>query len=103
MRADISGWTTRLSEEDIVRYTRSGAWRNATLADCARGLAQHSPERTAAVEGTRTVTFAELYAQAQRLAGAFHALGLRPGAVISLQLPNWIETLAINLAACMAG
>ena len=103
MRTDVSGWATRLSEQDVVRYTRSGAWRNTTLADCARRLAQQSPERTAVVEGARTATFAEVYAQAQRLASAFNVLGLRPGGVISLQLPNWIETLAINLAACMGG
>src|SRR5262245_17801976 len=103
MRTDISGWTTRLGEQDIARYTHSGAWRNVTLADCARALAQHSPGRIAVVEGERSATFGDVYAQAARLAGAFGALGLTPGAVISLQLPNWIETLTINLAACMAG
>jgi len=30
-------------------------------------------------------------------------MGLRPGDVISFQLPNWIETMVINLAACRAG
>jgi acyl-CoA synthetase (AMP-forming)/AMP-acid ligase II len=103
MHTDVSGWTTRVSEPDIAGYTRSGAWRNVTLADCARGLVQHSPERIAVVEATRTSTFAEVYAQAQRLASAFDALGLKPGEVISLQLPNWSETLALNLAACMSG
>ena len=44
-----------------------------------------------------------MHAQAQRLASAFAALGLQPGEVISLQLPNWVETLALNLGACMAG
>ena len=103
MRTDVSGWATRLSEQDIARYTGSGAWRNVTLADCAHRLAQRSPERIAAIEATRTSTFGEVYAQAQRLAGAFSAFGLKPGEVISLQLPNWIETLVVNLAACMAG
>ncbi len=35
MRTDVSGWVTRLTDEDIDRYTRSGAWRDVTLADCA--------------------------------------------------------------------
>jgi acyl-CoA synthetase (AMP-forming)/AMP-acid ligase II len=103
MRMDVSGWTTRLRQEDIARYTETGAWRNVTLADCARRQAQRAPGRVAVVEGSRVSTFGEVHAQAQRLASAFASLGLKPGDVISLQLPNWAETLALNLAACMAG
>ena len=103
MRKDPSGWTTRVREEDIARYARAGVWRNVTLADCARHQVRHSPHRVTVVDGTQARTFGEIFAEAQRLSRAFAALGLRQGDVVSLQLPNWSETMALNLAASMAG
>ena len=103
MRTDISGWVTRLSDEDIARYTASGAWRNVTLADCAARLAQRVPDRVAVVEGERSVSFRRLFDEARQLAAALRGRGLQPGDVISFQLPNWVETMVINLAACLAG
>ncbi len=85
MRRDVSGWTTRLRQQDIARYTQAGAWRNVTLADCAQRRAQVGPERVAVVEGSRVSTFGEVLVEAQRLANAFVALGLKPGEVVSLK------------------
>jgi acyl-CoA synthetase (AMP-forming)/AMP-acid ligase II len=103
MRTDIGGWRTRLTDEDIARYSASGAWRNLTLADRAQRIAERAPGRIAVVEGDRAVTFGEVLTQARRLAAALRAAGLRPGEVVSFQLPNWSETMTINLAACIAG
>ena len=103
MRTDASGWVTRLTDEDIVRYARTGAWRNVTLAECAIRAAEHAPDRLAVVDGSRSLTFGGLLAEARQLTAAFSAMGLRAGDVISYQLPNWAETMTINLAACLAG
>jgi len=103
MRTDVSGWVTRLTQEEIARHTASGAWRNVTLADCAMRMAQHAPERVAVIDGARERTFGQLMAQARRLAAAFAARGLKPGDVVSFQLPNWSEAMVLNLAACLAG
>ncbi|HXV06888.1 MAG TPA: AMP-binding protein [Burkholderiales bacterium] len=103
MQTDISGWVTRLCDEDIVRYTASGAWRDVTVADCAARLAQRAPDRVGVLEGERSVSFRRLFDEAQRLAAALRGRGLQPGDVMSFQLPNWVETLVINLAACLAG
>jgi non-ribosomal peptide synthetase component E (peptide arylation enzyme) len=103
MCADVSGWTTRLTQADIERHTASGAWRNLTLADRAREAAQRFPERIAVVEGERAMRFGEIYAAAQRLARALRASGLQRGDVVSFQLPNWCETMVLNLAACLGG
>jgi acyl-CoA synthetase (AMP-forming)/AMP-acid ligase II len=103
MRSDVGGWTTRLTSEAIERYTRSGAWRNTTLAGCAAREAARAPDRVAVVEGARTLTYAALMEEANRLTAAFAAAGLRPGDVVSFQLPNWTETMAINIAACASG
>jgi len=103
MRTDIGGFGTRLTDEMIERYTRAGAWRNVTLADCAEREAASVPDRVAVVEGARELTCAEVMDQARRLVTAFGAAGLRPGDVVSFQLPNWFETMAINIAACSSG
>ncbi len=103
MRKDISSWNTRLTEEMIERFTRTGAWRNVTVAHCTIREALQQPDSVVVVEGERAYTFAEIADQAFELAGAFDALGLAPGDVISFQLPNWSETMAINIAACMSG
>ena len=103
MRRDISGWITRLTDAQIAQHTASGAWRNVTLADCAAQMAQRAPDRVAVIDGPRELTFGALMAQAQRLAGAFAAMGLQPGDVVSFQLPNWFEAMVLNVAACLAG
>ena len=103
MREDISGWLTRLTDEEIARHTASGAWRNVTLADCATRIAQHAPDRVAVVDGAHQVTYGRMLEHARRLAAGFADPGLEPGDVISFQLPNWWETMAINLAACIRG
>ena len=103
MRTDVSGWVTRLDDEAIGRYTRSGAWRGVTLADHAVREAERAPDRVAVIEGERSITCGQVLSGAYRLVGAFNALGLKPGDVISFQLPNWIETVAINVAAALAG
>ena len=103
MHTDISGWVTRLSDEDIARYTATGAWRDVTLGDCAARLLQRAPDRVAVVEGERSLSVGALFDAALRLAAALRGGGLQPGDVISFQLPNWVETLVINLAACLAG
>jgi len=103
MRHDVSGWTTRLTSEDIDRYGHSGAWRGVTLADCARLQMRMRGDRAAVIDGTRPSSYAELFDDAHKLAKAFRATGLEPGQTVSFQLPNWRETMVINLAACLAG
>jgi acyl-CoA synthetase (AMP-forming)/AMP-acid ligase II len=103
MRNDVSGWVTRLTDEEMRRYRRTGAWKDVTLADCARRRAERAPDRTVVVEGDRSASFGALFAEAQQLAVAFAVMGLKPGDVISYQLPNWTETMVINVAACLAG
>ncbi len=103
MSKDVSGWMTRLTDEEIARHTRAGAWRNVTVADCAQRQAREAPDQIAVIDGARALTFAQLLSEARQLARAFQARGLKPGDVIAFQLPNWAETLAINLAASHAG
>ena len=56
----------------------------------ARRAAAH-PDREAIVDHRHRVTYGELLARVDRTAAALQQLGLRPGDVVTIQLPNWVE------------
>jgi len=103
MASPASRWPTRLTPELIETYTRSGQWSGRTLAHHARELVRREPRRVAVIDGAQTLEFGTLFEQALRLAAGLRRRGLQPGDVISFQLPNWHETMVINLAACLGG
>ena len=74
-----------------------------TLAAYARRRALQYPDRVAFYEAGRTIGYGSLLSEAEALAGSLWRSGLRPGDVVSFQLPNWIETAIINLAANLLG
>jgi acyl-CoA synthetase (AMP-forming)/AMP-acid ligase II len=102
-RTDPNGLTIRWSDEFAASYRAEGHWRDSTLVDTARAAVRADPDRALLIEGNARLTRHEAWDQALRLAGFFKTCGLKPGDVISLQLPNWIETAIIALAARMSG
>lgn len=84
-------------------YAANGAWAMQTLADLARERAAQTPDFVCFIDGDGQYTFSQVLAQAEALAAALHARGLRAGDVIAFQVPNWREAAAINLAAVIAG
>lgn len=96
-------WNTRLTRDMIARYEQSGQWANVTIGESARECALNHPDRIAVIDGAHTRSFGQIYEQALRLAKAFRDCGLEPGDVVSFQLPNWYETLEINIAAALGG
>ncbi|MGJ7531395.1 AMP-binding protein [Variovorax sp. GB1P17] len=103
MRKDVSRWSTRLDDDMAARYRASGQWTGMTLARCAADRAAGMPGKIAVVDGKVQLTFAQLLDQATRLARTMRRAGLVPGDVVSFQLPNWHETLVINLACSLGG
>lgn len=103
MRTDVSGWKTRLTDELIAENTASGIWRNETLADQLAGVLARNPDKVLIIEGGRTHTAAEMDRQARTLASALQRRGLKAGDVVSFELPNWPETVVIDLACSMLG
>lgn len=96
-------WRTRLSDDMIVGYTRSGHWQGRSLARNAAERARATPDAVAVIDGEVRLTFAGIWSRAARLAASFERRGLQCGDVISFQLPNWHEAMLINLAAAMKG
>ncbi|CAN7537859.1 AMP-binding protein [Phenylobacterium sp. LjRoot219] len=103
LRTDPSGFAIRWSEEVAAQYRAAGHWRETTLVDAARAALREDPNRLLLIEGEQRVTRAEVWDQALRLAAFFASRGLTPGDVVAFQLPNWVETAVIALAARMAG
>ena len=82
---------TRLTPALIERFTRSGHWGTDTFYDVLARRAAAHPEREAIVDHRHRVTYGELLARVDRTAAALQQLGLGPGDVVTIQLPNWVE------------
>jgi acyl-CoA synthetase (AMP-forming)/AMP-acid ligase II len=102
-RTDVSGLSVRWSEADAARFRSEGHWLDSTLVDAARAALKADPDKTLLIEGSRRLTRRKAWDQALRLAAFFQARELKPGDVVSLQLPNWIEAAVVALAARMMG
>lgn len=74
-----------------------------TLARQAVAASENWADQAAFIEGGTRLSFAEVLAAAQHLARSLYELGLRPGDVVSFQLPNWTEAAIINVAVSLGG
>ncbi len=68
-----------------------------------RAAARRYGERTAFVQGGRSLTFAEVLADACRTANALAARGIAPGDVVAVHLPNCLQYPAVYYGVLMAG
>jgi cyclohexanecarboxylate-CoA ligase len=99
--------TTR--ERAAATFRAEGWWRDETFLDDLRAAARRHPDRAALIcwhadgGGTWTVTYADLVDLVDRLAAALVGLGVRRGDVVTLQLPNSWQLVALCLACARAG
>ncbi len=94
---------TILTDEIIDEYTKAGYWQNKVITDFLDEVVARTPDKVAAIDPRRQVTYAELAAEVDRAALGFLEMGIEPGDVISFQLPNWIEFLVVHFAATRIG
>jgi non-ribosomal peptide synthetase component E (peptide arylation enzyme) len=59
-----------------------------TFHDVLAGRAAAHPDREAIVDRRHRVTYGELLTRVERTAAALQSLGLGPGDVVTIQLPN---------------
>lgn len=81
----------------------TGVWPNKTLDDYLRRHATERGDKLVMVDRKWRLSFAELERLAHRVACGLYQLGIRPGDVISIQLPNWAEWLILHCAATKLG
>lgn len=92
-----------------AHYYQQGWWRDRTLIDDFLDQAAAHPDRVAVVSAKQASpvlhrhSYAELERLSRRFAAAFLALGVRPGDVVSVQLPNSWEFPALVYGALRAG
>ncbi|MEV0503171.1 AMP-binding protein [Streptomyces spectabilis] len=104
---DLAG---RVPDDLADKFRAEGWWRSdATLLDDLRRHARAHPERKAVVcrhtdgRATETLTYAGLVAIVERLAAGLAGLGVRHGDVVTLQLPNSWQLIALSLACARIG
>ena len=87
----------------------AGFWKDRILLDDFDALLRERPEALAIVAhdvttGTRTrLTYGELGTRVERIAVGLARLGVETGDVVSYQLPNWWEFVALHLACLRIG
>jgi acyl-coenzyme A synthetase/AMP-(fatty) acid ligase len=84
---------------------RLGHWNDDTLSARVAKHASKKPDSCAVVDsvGKREFSYAQLDADASRLANFLIAAGIKPGDVVSVQMPSWYETVVIDLGVMRAG
>ncbi|WP_406143472.1 (2,3-dihydroxybenzoyl)adenylate synthase [Streptomyces sp. NBC_01012] len=85
------GWSAAESE----RYRKAGHWAGVTFGSWLRRWAVARPTGVALVDGDRRWTYAELDAEADRVAHGLRGLGLGRGDRVVVQLPNRAEFVLI--------
>jgi acyl-CoA synthetase (AMP-forming)/AMP-acid ligase II len=86
-------------------YESERLWDQETLVRRVEHWAAVEPERIAVIDDPCAdgYTYAQLLADARSFAAALRARGVVPGSVVSVQMPNWYETVAIDVGVLMAG
>lgn len=104
-------------DEEIVRavarrrpdMVRNGMWPDILLLGRLAAAVADCPERAAIIgrnseaDQAAVLTFSELDDRARRIASGLKRSGIRPGDVVSFQLPNWWQFAAIHLACLYIG
>ena len=93
------GWP----EDVAAAYRASGLWEGVTIGEMFARAARRSPDKLALVHGDERLTYAALLARCQDRAARFAAVGLRPGDLVLMQLPNTVEFVVSYLALTMIG
>ncbi|HJM93728.1 MAG: AMP-binding protein [Alphaproteobacteria bacterium] len=94
---------TSYGRAEYQEYYAKGYWRAETFPEALRASVRTAPDRTALVHAERRLSHAELFAQVRRAAAGLESLGVGPGSVVSLQLPNSIELVVAVLAVWELG
>ncbi|WAX58470.1 AMP-binding protein [Jatrophihabitans cynanchi] len=90
--------------ERELEYIAGGLWDDSLLADRVAAHAAATPNAPAVRDDYGVVAnYAQLDRDASRVATLLAELGVRPGDVVALQLPNWYASAAIAVGATRAG
>jgi acyl-CoA synthetase (AMP-forming)/AMP-acid ligase II len=93
----------RFTAEYRRRWVDAGLWGDRTLHDLFDETVAQRPDAVAVITPERRFTFAELKADSDALAAGLIGWGVRPGDIVAVQLPNWVEFWLLQLALSRVG
>lgn len=102
-RGTTMAFETNLTGERIAEHVAQGHWTGEVITDHLDASTARVPDKVAAVDEHRTVTYRELADLVQRCAAGLLELGVNPGDVVSFQLPNRVEWLVAHFACTRIG
>ena len=85
------------------RERESGHWTDCFVDGYVSAAAQLVPSQLAIVDGAVRLSYAELDASIDAVAGALRGLGVGKGDAVSWQLPNWHEAIVLHHAVMRIG
>ena len=98
-----SPYTDRYNPQQIEDFYGARLWTTETFHDLLARRVADNPDKVFATDGTRSLTFRELFDGAQRLAVGLHRQGWRAGDVAAMQLPSWVEFVQVLAALSRLG
>ncbi|MGW0035163.1 AMP-binding protein [Gordonia sp. NPDC003376] len=93
----------RYTREQIDGYYTAGQWADENFTELLRSRAESKPDKVFVTDGVHALTFAELYASSQQLAVGLHRDGVRAGARVAVQLPNWAAFIVVAASLARIG
>lgn len=94
---------TRLTADMIDRYAAPNYWGDMTYPRLLERNASRFGNDVAVVDEHRQITWAELWADARKLAAHFIDIGVAHGDVVAIQLPNRIDYVVALAATNLVG
>jgi cyclohexanecarboxylate-CoA ligase len=100
---------SQLSPALIQRHKASGHWHEKTLLDYLDEVAPTRLDKVAVTDfnsmtgRATTLSYRQLLHASRRIALGLVALGVQRGDVVSYQLPNWWQFMALHLACLQVG
>ncbi|WP_344395433.1 AMP-binding protein [Streptomyces vastus] len=100
--------TLRPSATTVEQYRKEDLWRAGTILDDLARWRAETPDAPAllvseAGRGLLQLSYAQYAEYVDRFAGALHALGVRSGQVVAMQLPNLWQVGPLVLACARLG
>jgi cyclohexanecarboxylate-CoA ligase len=78
-------------------------WPSQRLESHLEAAAIEAPASLAVVDGVHELSYGELFQRVCRVAGELSRMGVQPGDVVTVVLPNWWETLVLIQATLRLG